>query len=747
MPTYKLGAGRFVSFGPADQLGKPGGEGTVYGVPSEPDIAIKIYHQTNRSPVQAQKLRAMISAPPIDPTIASGHRSICWPLDIVLEGSVVVGFTMPRFSKGMVEFSEFYYPASRSLRWPHMTFQHIVAAGGNIASVFEALHAKGYVVGDVNCNNWMIGNDCRASVIDTDSFQVPDPTGKSHLCRVAMPGYMAPELAVNSSRSLTVLRTAHQDDFSLAVMLFQLLVQGQHPTRGLLPDTFGSEEQSKINFGAFPWAGRLPGQSPLPSVRHLYDSLDARIRALFERCFIDGFKQPSVRPTPKEWKKVLHEAYDTGLINCSKNSQHWYFAGSAQCVWCQHRDRTGIDLFPSLGPRSGSQNPGGQISVPPGATSAAAILPTVSAAVPTAKQPAKGATTGWSPKAKWGLATVIIVPALLLWFNRVQAPSTPSPEGVAPSQSSATGGATTAYIDGRFPYVNLRQAPSETSAVVTQVPAGSSVSVMDNAMSVNQPWAKASWNGQSGYVIRTRLQSSPVAVQPQAALAASAGGQVAPSQGDATLTPTPPANQAVAVQKAVEEQRRSTNADAASSAEIARKAADDAAARARADQLERERVLAARQEDASRKAAQAAAAQVEYQNAVAIAEQEYRQTMSTVESAYRQKQSEVQRIYQQESAATQSQLQQAQSVAQGALQIAQKSTKNQIALSLAQTMYQQSIANAQSTYQAAHAETQARYQQALSDVQSARSTAILQAQEARKQRIADAQAARQMAAK
>lgn len=422
MPTYRLGSGRIISISPADQLGKPGGEGTVYGISNEPDIAVKIYHQTKRSPGQGPKLLAMLSAPPDDPTIKEGHRSICWPLEVVLEGKVVVGFVMPRLSKGMVEFSELYFPPSRIRRWPWMTFQHIVAIGGNIASAFEALHAKGYVVGDVNCKNWMIREDCRASVIDTDSFQVPDASGKVHFCRVAMPGYMAPELAVNSSQGLAVQRTTHQDDFSLAVLLFQLLVPGQHPTRGVVPDHYGPDEQSKINAGAFPWAARLPKQSPLPSVRHLYDSLDPAIRALFERSFIDGYRQPDLRPTPTEWRKLLHETYKTGLVQCSSNAQHWFFPAYGRCVWCQHAQAGNVDLFPGMASGKAVTKVGSQISVP----SSVGSSPSKGSANPPLSVPIP--TPGWSVAAKLGLALAILVPMLLIWLNQVQTTSAPSPK-------------------------------------------------------------------------------------------------------------------------------------------------------------------------------------------------------------------------------------------------------------------------------------------------------------------------------
>lgn len=390
MPAFLIGRGRTsVSLGSSNELARAG-EGVIYSVPGRADIVAKVWHPVNQTLERGQKLMAMLSDSPDDPTLVSGHRSICWPTDVLFENGKTVGFIMPRLDKGMVELTEIYHPGARKKAFPFMTYQHLVVVARNIASVFEALHLKGYVIGDINFKNWMVvAKDCQVSVIDTDSFQVREPSGVVHYCTVGTPGYIAPEMR-GKDFSKGVARTASQDTFGLGVLLFQLLMNGNHPTRGYLPKSYGSEEQQRIDAGAFPWGKNRPtDQKPLQLLAPLYEALTPELQQLFHACFCDGYRNPMARPSAEQWRRALDLTYK-GLVTCSANKQHCYSSHRGSCVWCE------LERNIRIPPPAAQQNVGGQLRI-----GGASPIPVVA---PVLKQTQNVSSTTWK---KGGLSKFI----------------------------------------------------------------------------------------------------------------------------------------------------------------------------------------------------------------------------------------------------------------------------------------------------------------------------------------------------
>src|SRR5712692_1828477 len=84
--------GQSVVLGP--QL-RAGGEAKIYSLSRQPNRVAKIYFAYSSE--RAEKLRAMVNSPPLDPTSGQGHVSICWPQTLVFnESKDCVGFLMHR---------------------------------------------------------------------------------------------------------------------------------------------------------------------------------------------------------------------------------------------------------------------------------------------------------------------------------------------------------------------------------------------------------------------------------------------------------------------------------------------------------------------------------------------------------------------------------------------------------------------------------------------------------------------------
>jgi DNA-binding helix-hairpin-helix protein with protein kinase domain len=189
--------GRSISL--TDEIGR-GGEGAIYSSPSDILECAKIYLKS-APPETLTKLSLMVSNPPSDPTYAlRKHRSISWPSALLYKSSAkseVAGFFMPKldlkvFQKALL----FIDPQDRTARFGGgFTWKHIVTAATNLSSAVAAIHAQGYCIGDLNESNILIAPNALISLIDCDSFQVPDTAaGRTYRCSVGKPEYTATEL-------------------------------------------------------------------------------------------------------------------------------------------------------------------------------------------------------------------------------------------------------------------------------------------------------------------------------------------------------------------------------------------------------------------------------------------------------------------------------------------------------------------------------------------------------------------------
>ena len=327
-----------------------GGEGVIYASLSEPLQCAKIYTKPVL-PETYTKLSLMVSNPPPDPTYKLRmHRSICWPTALLYKSpskNALAGFFMPkldleRFRKALL----FIDPQDRTARFGGgFTWKHLVTAATNIASAVAAIHEQGYCIGDLNESNILIGPNALISLIDCDSFQVPDAAaGKTYRSPVGKGEYLAPEL---SGKHLPdVDRTIASDSFALAVLLFQLLMEGTHPyqAKGRLVENAPSTE-AKILLGHFPYGMRHKEIAP-PDHAPPFEMLHPEMRKLFDRCFTRGHGSPDQRPTAREWYSLLRNL-DSTFRECGTNPNHLYFDQLRSCPWCEIEPRRGRDPFPS----------------------------------------------------------------------------------------------------------------------------------------------------------------------------------------------------------------------------------------------------------------------------------------------------------------------------------------------------------------------------------------------------------------
>ncbi len=335
-----------------------GGEGTVYAVEGDPDICVKIYHEQKRTPELEAKLKAMIDAPPKDPTLAAGHYSICWPTNVVYEDEACtkfLGFTMPRIDKNT--FKEYHLlcdkpgvTTSTCYRLEHFgtgfTYLHMYVVALNLASCVASIHNAGHAIGDLNDKNILVSTkDSKITIVDCDSFEIHAQDKKIFPCSVYMPEYSAPEVIQRKD----IKNRQESDRFALSILIFKLLMLNTHPyaSRGSSVEHLNTPGE-KIASGYYPYEEYADLDVNPPAYALPYDIIPPNIKALFRRCFVEGQHEPEKRPSATEWVVAIKDNYLEMSENlrdaaqCEKNQLHNFPLHLSSCPWCAMKE----DYFP-----------------------------------------------------------------------------------------------------------------------------------------------------------------------------------------------------------------------------------------------------------------------------------------------------------------------------------------------------------------------------------------------------------------
>ncbi len=268
-----------------------------------------------------------------------------WPMELLTvrpsDGpSGAVGFVMPRVASPD-QLHEIYTPKSRAQAFPDADLRFIIHVAANVVRAFGTVHSAGHVIGDVNHGHLLVNPDGRVTLIDCDSFQITSGSRK-FTCDVEVPLFTAPELQGKNFRGL--LRTANNDRFGLAVLLFHLLYMGRHPYAGVPQNRSQSAEiEPSIRAGRFAYGARRSAMGvEQPPGTIALDTYGPLIAANFEAAF--GHPSTESRPDAGTWLTAL-TALQSSLKPCGRSQSHQYPRHLPDCPWCVVEARTGVRLF------------------------------------------------------------------------------------------------------------------------------------------------------------------------------------------------------------------------------------------------------------------------------------------------------------------------------------------------------------------------------------------------------------------
>jgi DNA-binding helix-hairpin-helix protein with protein kinase domain len=309
-----------------------GGEGLICPVKNQPSKLAKIYKSQSRTGRET-KLRWMLANAPDDPGRSIGHASIAWPEFLLYDRQgAFMGFVMPRIPNARMLLQVFN---------PHLRIQSSMDCDGfflhrvarNLSAAVGALHARDYIIGDLNECNILVTSKALVTVIDTDSFQVREEHEGQIIfypCPVGRPEYTSPEL--HGTMFKGQVRQPEQDAFALGVLIFQILLGGNHPFRSIwrgqdMPPPI----EEKIRLGLFPYDRTSRNTFVAPPHNVSFDKLYPPLADLFLRCFVEGHGNYKRRPLPSEWERVLMDA-EKSLQMCT--NRHVYSGHLKRCPEC-----------------------------------------------------------------------------------------------------------------------------------------------------------------------------------------------------------------------------------------------------------------------------------------------------------------------------------------------------------------------------------------------------------------------------
>lgn len=330
-----------------------GGEGTVYRIKGKRKLVAKIYHDStfsNRSKNRTELEKKLLCMTKQHMVIKiKGKVRVAWPVDVLYGKDGVVGYVMPKI-KANRRLYDVWRETSRKHFWHKRTWRDSVYTAHNLSKVVRKLHTRGIIVGDLNQSNIMVDRKGDVFIVDADSFDITDTKTHKHFpCTVGQTEVLAPELQVcNNLTSPNAKFTKNSDDFSLAILIFRLLFGGFHPFAGVLTEdtrlsASSISEHSEIINGNCAYVRTVTGRKISPLSPRL-QFLPKYVSDLFNRTFnytkSDINVASQLRPTAKEWERVLKKLRKGRIRRCTKQAFHVFPAKNKRCPFCGARRKS-----------------------------------------------------------------------------------------------------------------------------------------------------------------------------------------------------------------------------------------------------------------------------------------------------------------------------------------------------------------------------------------------------------------------
>ncbi|MEU6844243.1 hypothetical protein ABZ930_20480 [Streptomyces sp. NPDC046716] len=327
-----------------EQIGS-GSEGFVYGIEDDRPLVAKLVPDPPDAAAYRRRVARLVRQrrEPRTVGLLSGTPvRLAWPLVQVhtaggTEADRVDGYVMTDMRHAYQPFGHLLGTSARRGLLPGATWETGLRAALALARLLAELHAEGYVVGDLKPDNLWVDEAGRVGMADVDSWQFGD--GREMFPgRMRTPGYTAPERTGPGSGTPP---DAASDDFTLAVLVHQLLMAGLHPFAGHPAD---GRDYLSYDDNVLHGRCRLVDRASvlLPRSVPPADLLPRNLAHLLRT----AFGSTPRRPTAAEWAEALAAELTVGRLKvCAVNAHHVHTVERPWCPWCDQAER-GADSYP-----------------------------------------------------------------------------------------------------------------------------------------------------------------------------------------------------------------------------------------------------------------------------------------------------------------------------------------------------------------------------------------------------------------
>lgn len=292
-----------------------GGQGIVYALNNDPNLAYKEYNERTLPFVQREALSELIG---LKEKIFLEGKPIrywaAWPLDLVEDAGQVVGLIMPRIQM------EFYFDsgglAGRERSFMYLTSSAPKPAWGEVslpnkedqvlllerfAGVLQQLHHRKIVVGDISYANVLWAAPGRVFLLDCDSFAIDGKT---------ITGAKPSTEGWEDNLSAGLPMTPDQDNFKLGLLVYRVLANSLHgrPSAALRGDELILQDPDKA--AAIADKLRLLSAAPggRPTAQAVRHALQGRLSRLVapSRPTVSPMT-PTPEPLERLWRPIESE--------------------------------------------------------------------------------------------------------------------------------------------------------------------------------------------------------------------------------------------------------------------------------------------------------------------------------------------------------------------------------------------------------------------------------------------------------
>lgn len=308
-----------------ESSGKSGGEGTVYRIKNNDSICAKIVNKPSQDySDRIKRLWEILNKRNLPLYM---YKEYAWPKDILKDDTGnIIGFTMD-FINHDSDLEDFYLNTEND-------WKTRITVARNLCVAVHNLHTfKQIYIGDFNPQNIFIKNNREIILIDCDSYKIRKENSNEYFkCSAVYPEFYSPEY-INERNDNCI--TEYSDRFSLAILIFSILINGRHPF-------YNIDESSFMPNSVSPYFKELNKNNELtipPDVRPLNFILPVSTIKLFKRTFVDGRINKNERPSARDWFKEL-KFLEQNIKQCT--NKHYYYKNLNQCPWCAIKQKIQI---------------------------------------------------------------------------------------------------------------------------------------------------------------------------------------------------------------------------------------------------------------------------------------------------------------------------------------------------------------------------------------------------------------------